>query len=320
MRSLIFISVFIFCYTAGKAQYNLQVTPNKTYTDIGSGDFEIPDTSQFWGNIIIRPNFSFNAFGSSYDFNSQPIYIPIKQGYMYFINDTNSTTIYGSRGDFVARPGQNQTSVFSYVATGLGGERGLILQWKNVGLANGDSSDFLNFQIWLYEKSGGIEIRFGDVNVKSNLWENNANGPIIGLLEMDKNFSNIFNRVWLTGDAQSPVETKTGTFLALNNTPKKGMSYLFTPVITSVKEVTLNKYGVKVYPTVITYNSAVTISNTANIKKLTAKLYNTLGQLIKEEVILSDNHKMQLPEMKEGVYILSYEKEGKVIGKTKLIK
>lgn len=320
MEKYFLILVFIFCCKIGSSQYDLQVKTNQTYNEITDADFEVPDSAPFWGNVSIKPDFNFNAFGSAYDFNTQSVFIPVKQGYAYFINNTRSTTIYASRGDFVARKGQNQTSMFSYQVAGLGGERGLLLQWKNMGFADGDSSDFINFQILLFEKSGNISIRIGDVNVKNNIWENNANGPIIGLLEMDNTFSTIFNRTWLTGDAQSPVETKTGTFLALNSTPQKGTTYTFSPKTTSVSEIANNGDVIKAYPTVITHQTAITIKSEATAKNLTVKLYNTVGQLLKTEVVSSNNHQMQLPEMQSGIYVLQFEKEGKVIGKSKLVK
>jgi hypothetical protein len=319
MRALLVFLLSV-CVASAKAQYQLTVLENQTYTEITNPTFEIPDNSQFWGNVTTKGNINFNAFGSSYELTNNNVFIPLKQGYAYFTNNSRSTTLYAARGEFDGRNGNNGTSVFSFANETIGGEQVFKMQWKNVGFENQDSTNYINFQLWLYESSGIIEMRYGAMNVAANIWETGANGPIVGLLEMDNSFNTIFNRTWLTGNAQSPVETKTGTFLHLDNTPKEGTVYKFTPQTTSVNEVSsFNNY--KVYPTVIEEQNTLKVEQLSQCNSAqTLKVYNTLGKVILEEILTNTTQLIQLPEIESGFYYVSIEKEGKVLGTTKLIK
>ncbi len=319
MNKIILITL-LFCAFSVKAQYSLTVSENQSYTEIANPTFEIPDDSQFWGNVSTKGNMNFKAFSSTYDLVNNSIFIPLKQGYAYFTNNNRSTTLYAARGLFDGRKGANETSVFSFANETVGGDNIFKMQWKNMGFEAGDSNDCINFQMWIYENSGVIEMRYGPMSVSNNLWENNANGPIVGLLEMDNNFTNIFNRVWLTGNSQSPVETKTGTFLAMDNVPQTGTVYKFTPS-SSTGLVSYIANNIQVYPTIIGANNTVTIEQTTGnttLKKV--KFYNMLGETIWEENLNNSVQQIQLPQIPTGVFYAVIEQEGKVITTTKLLK
>jgi hypothetical protein len=310
----------LFCTATVNAQYNLTVLENQTYTEIANPTFEVPDDSQFWGNVSTKGNMNFKAFSSTYDLVNNSVFIPLKQGYAYFTNNTRSTTLYAARGLFDGRKGANQTSVFSFANETVGGDNIFKMQWKNMGFETGDSNDFINFQMWIYENSGVIEMRYGAMSVSNNLWENNANGPIVGLLEMDNNFTNIFNRVWLTGNSQSPVETKTGTFLAMDNVPQTGTVYKFTPS-SSTGLVSYSTNNIQVYPTVISNVGYVTIKGDFVADEVSeVKIYNSLGQKVKSQTIASNTERVELPSLANGVYWMNLEKNGVVTKTVKLIK
>lgn len=226
--TLVFYGAFSQSYTFEKAMVPYQEITNST--------FEIPDTSQYFGNVFTRPDMYFSSFGKEYDLYDG-VYIPLKQGYAYFSNNTHSTTVYAAKGIFGARQGMDQTSMFSFTTETENGNRRFICQWKNMGFTNGDSTHFLNFQVWLHETSGVIEMKFGASSVKNGLWEGGANGPTVGILEMDDQFSTIYNQLWLSGNTASPSVTHTSGVVQLDGVPAEGTVYRFTPPTTGINDI-----------------------------------------------------------------------------------
>ncbi len=81
----------------------------------------------------------------------------------------------------------NSLSNISYVVQGEVGTRVQKIEWDNVGFyldieQDGVSTDFVNFQLWLYEETGTIEIHFGEMSVSNpDLVFEDLSGPLIGL-------------------------------------------------------------------------------------------------------------------------------------------
>jgi len=234
MKHTLLLVFTLFFYSAFSQSYTFEKA-TAPYQEITNATFEIPDTSQYFGNVFTRPDMYFSAFGKEYDLYDG-VYIPLKQGYAYFTNNTHSTTVYGAKGIFGARQGMNQTSMFSFTTETENGNRRFVSQWKNMGFTNGDSTHFINFQVWLHETSGVIEMHFGASLVKNGLWEGGANGPTIGLLEMDDQFSTIYNELWLSGNPASPSATHTTGTVQLDGVPAEGTVYRFTPSFTGIND------------------------------------------------------------------------------------
>lgn len=96
--------------------------------------------------------------------------------------------------------GESRSPVASQVS-GIPGERILKIEWLHAGFQSGSPADFIDFQIWLYEKSGNIEVHFGPQHITSSEVFDGADctGPVIGLLN---NISG--DEVYLSASAQNP--------------------------------------------------------------------------------------------------------------------
>lgn len=276
--------------------YTVEILTNQTYTEITNADYAIPDSSIYFGNVTIRPNMSFKTYSSTYDLN-EGVFTPLKQGYSYFINSNKSTTIYVAKGVFGARQGENQTSEFSFKTSGTTNNHIFVSQWKNMGFTNGNESSFINFQLKLYEQSGVIEMHFGVNQASTGLWENNANGPTIGLLEMNAAFSTIYNQIWLSGNALIPSIESGSQVYNLNSTPPQGTVYRFKPTPVGVKSNELIA-NVSIYPNPAQHELHINCQGvfTATVLTLSGKLCSQVNG--------NNTATLNLQELPNGIYLL----------------
>lgn len=231
MRSLLFATLLSSLFNIrAMAQYTLEIDSNQLYVDITDPLFEAPDTTVYFENILYtKPGITMKCFEKVHNLSSAFVYMPLKEGYCYFDNGSRSVTLYACKGDYVARPGTGETSVFSIATDDTPGNRKFIMQWENMGFEGGSAQDYINFQALLYEATGVIEFRYGASNVSPGLYPNGKNGPTVGLLEMDASFTTIYNQLWLDKDPPSPALVKFNGLVNLSATPKYGMVYRFVP-------------------------------------------------------------------------------------------
>jgi hypothetical protein len=268
------------------------------YQDLTTSDYAIPDTSPYFDNIQLMVDFNFTGFSTTYDLLNNGASVVIKGGYFFTINNTRSTTAYMYNIDMDARPGAGQVSEFSYLLSGTSGSRLLKLQWKNMGFEFGDSADFINFQVWLYEASGKIEVHFGPSAVKVSAY-NGAPGPVIGLLEMNPAFSTIFQQMYLVNSEASPT-VKTNGIDALTGTPAPNSIYTFTMTGTSVAGI----FPEAKYNASFSSASKLDIQIEGTEKDARAELYSLQGKMLGNTALRNGNNEMLLNQLSTGVYIL----------------
>ncbi|MBN4062208.1 PKD domain-containing protein [Bacteroidales bacterium AH-315-I05] len=133
-----------------------------TYTDLSGA--VLLNNNQPWDDqqYYIPIGFTFDFFDLNYD----SVYV---SDYVSF--DVFSTYVVDVLyADFVDRDDVNSVSPISYLLIGSAGNRILKIEWKNAGFYcenNGSPpmNDFVNVQLWLYEKDGDIEIHAGPTSV-----------------------------------------------------------------------------------------------------------------------------------------------------------
>lgn len=102
----------------------------------------------------------------------------------------------------------NSSSPISYEVLGDPGQRILKVQWQNAGFrewcASSDSSDYVNFQIWLFEVDDHIEVHFGDFSADAGAYgQPDCNGGTDGT-QFIFEFDNCNNALSLTGPCVLP--------------------------------------------------------------------------------------------------------------------
>lgn len=207
-------------------------------------------------------------------------------------------------------------SSISYLTEGTEGSRICKIQWKNVGFygdidANATSTDFVNFQLWLYEGSNVLEVHFGTSSVLDyDVSLEGENGPIIGLVSS-------FNYTTgeqegdafaLTGDPASPVLAKSDDiFLSqLSGIPADGAVYKFMPAATSGSLVGTYIPSAQVFPNPTTGEVQI-FTDLKNYKV-------TLSDLMGKEVAFypSSATSINFSNLPAGVYIVTLSTDDEI--------
>lgn len=115
----------------------------------------------------------------------------------------------------------------------LDGENVLKIEWRQAALIDTPdvADDYVNFQIWLYQTSGVVELRYGPSRLKDNYGALIAGGPFVGIFRFTQDPSFIvLQKNWLLGDPGDPYHDKVGQSLGLlGGFPAEGTVYRFTP-------------------------------------------------------------------------------------------
>lgn len=169
----------------------------------------------------------FTFFKKPYQLTGGQVLEIAGQGFIRFWTETSVVVIDGYFMNFNKR---DDASTISYLIEGEPGDKVLKVQWKNVGFPHGLPTDYINFQIWLYQKSGVIELRMGPNQVQGpDTYK--ENGPWLGAFTSPKTFTEMTEKCWITGDPASPAfdTKKTLQFKRLTGTPAPGTLYRLTP-------------------------------------------------------------------------------------------
>jgi hypothetical protein len=114
-------------------------------------------------------------------------------------------------------------SPLSYELSGETGNRILKIEWKNAGFGFeyfeiNTLNDYVNFQLWLYESSGNIEMRFGPASIiHPELAYVDESGPSVALVpeyDFDEDIISPAS-LWLQGNPANPVMVQTDEFTFL---------------------------------------------------------------------------------------------------------
>lgn len=213
-------------------------------------------------------------------------------------------------------------SNLSYKTEGAIGSRILKIEWNNAGFfydldGNGSSTDFVNFQLWLYETSNIFQVRFGSSSIThpSDSFEGET-GPSIGFFpSVNFNTGNITaNGIVLSGLANNPTVNNTIDQLYLNGMPSNGTTYIFTPSSLGLNNFEVNDL-VRLYPNPI-HDVFRIDNNDKSIEIKSVKIIDTNGRLIKEFSALVE---FNIAELNRGIYFAVIQTEKTQITK-KIIK
>lgn len=246
-------------------QYSFSKTTG-TYSDL-SGSTSLTNGNTWDDDQFTIPlGFNFTYFDSTIS----TMYIEDYGLGAYLVTDPSETGIipmlipYGAditdRGwDDLTGPSSGGLSPISYLLTGTTGSRILKVEWKNVGFYddiddNGISTDFTNFQLWLYEGTNNIEIHFGPNSItQPALSYSGETGSSVELITgfdfaLDEYGA---NTITLEGIPTAPTVKVINTFDSLeflNGTIPNGTIYKFTKTGGTVGVKENNAVQAQIYP------------------------------------------------------------------------
>ena len=202
-------------------------------------------------------------------------------------------------------------SNISYLLEGVLGSQILKIEWRNVGfyseLEDDDvSSDFTNFQLWLYEGTNDIEVHFGPNSItQPNLSFDGETGSTVALLsDYDIDNDSLINEAYvLEGNVVSPTIkalTSVDFFTFLNGVIPNGTIYKFSNTTTGISEFK-SSVNFSIYPNPAT-NNIIISQQSGNYDIETINIYDANGKLFKilEKI---DKH-IDISNFVNGLYFL----------------
>jgi len=201
-------------------------------------------------------------------------------------------------------------STIGYEISGSVGARILKIQWENAGFVQwyptSDSSDYVDFQIWLFESDHHLEIHFGGNATDPGTYgypdaTSDANpGPGIRF-----QYDNCSSNLCVTGFADNPSWsfydfcTPNQTFV--DGTPSEGTTYIFnTENITSVNNNNLTT-SVMIFPNPL--SSEVNIKNCRVIRQI--RIIETTGKIVYTNNCVNEKQiTIELGNLKPGLYMI----------------
>ncbi len=245
---------------------------------------------------------------------------------IYSVDSTNLFLVYGSDIVGLDYYGSGDTSsIISYALDGTPGNQICKIQWKDVGFYNditepNPTNSSLNFQVWFYEGSHTIEIRFGpsDIALPDESFHDYGGDPLISIFEgVDVNSYDIENSYTITGEEDDPTITEINNgsvddfyyFSSLTSNPTDGRVYRFTTApFVNTKEPGLSQ-KVKIYPSLATEFTLVNI-NQQNFTNGNIQLINQLGQTVLQQAALSGVQQLDINNFSPGTYFVRVQIDG----------
>ena len=148
----------------------------------------------------------------------------------------------------------NSLSNISYKLDGFFGNRILKIEWNNVSFSGGNIdagniyTDYVNFQVWLYEIDNAIEYRYGpnDIPNPSQIYDGETGTAPSILPQYDCDINDWLGSLYsVEGNPLNPILTtidpNTGSFNFLNDVIPNGMVYRFSPSAADIIEITATK-------------------------------------------------------------------------------
>lgn len=193
----------------------------------------------------------------------------------------------------------DNTSELSYKIEGNNGNHIVKMQWKNLKLRGGDPNNFVNCQIWVHQKTGVIENRYGPSSADNQVGFTSNIGPQVGIFYSPDNFSTMYSKLWVNGHPNSLTldSNKTFSFNRMQAVPPQGTVYRFTPRFGALSSKEIKKESFAVFPNPT--NTGISFS-----VPLTGQIINSLGKTI---LSFSNQKTINIEQFATGVYTIILE-------------
>lgn len=208
-------------------------------------------------------------------------------------------------------PTNHSLSPLSYELSGEVGNRILKIEWKNVGFMmefymNETLNDYTNFQMWLYEKDGKIEIHYGPTQILfpqyAYVYESGASVSLVPKYDYD--MDTISNQsLFLSGNPINPSMIQTNDYVYLDGTIPANTIYMFNNLCVNVK--TLDYNSSLVYPNPVTdrLHIRADFKNPFSTESY-IMVRDLLGKVLYSDEVISSNNEFEIPVsfLRNGLY------------------
>lgn len=206
--------------------FNYQFThSNSSYIPL-TGGIPIANGEVDWSGKRFRLpiGFTFNFAGGSFDS------LAIESNGFIKFDDQRAVVIHQGAG--CKKDSSGLLSVLSRSLSGEDGNKILKIQFSNCGYDRSSSLEFLNYQVWLFQTNGKIEIHTGTSSYPDLTDSTQSEITLlVGLINPLQNSTT--TALLLSGSPSEPVSIPIGSGEALQYlqyVPLSGKNYIFTPV------------------------------------------------------------------------------------------
>ena len=212
----------------------------------------------------------------------------------------------------IASSSLQSLSNISYKIEDINGVKILKIEINNAGfysdIDDGISSDFVNYQLWLYEGSNNIEIHFGPSSIRDlDIAFDEAGLRVIFSEEFDSNVEVFAATMLLSGSSLSPNLHLFDSYIFqdednffLDGIPPNGTIYSFSPLTTNTYNIVSS--SIKVFPNPTSNTVGVDLFDNQILEHI--YLINQNGIVVKKNTL---SNSMNLIDMTSGIYTLEVQ-------------
>ena len=315
----VFVLLF-FTLSVAKAQvfpYYFSVETGATYTPLT--DSVSLNNGAVWDDptYIIPIGFDFDFYG----FTTDSFHMEIGLGGILSPGTTDEDLqplliAYGSDIIDIGDTSGVSVSEISYKIEGSAGDRIAKIEWKNVGFYNevaefGTANNYLDFQLWLYEASGDIEVHFGPNNIEDDALVHDGIGPWVSMVnEYDYDLDE-FGELWfLTGDQNNPtldtiftIDQIDTDLVGLDDDPSDGTIYRFStsPPVSVINPIV--DQNVLIYPAITNDYVNIRIDD-IDLENANLVLFDASGKHLLKQSIQDNITVLNVQNLASGMYFM----------------
>ena len=318
MKIIILLNLLLLTASGFSQTYTFSAFPGG-YSDLISSTSL--NNGQVWDDpyYSVPIGFNFEYFGESLtniEINDEGLGGLLTAGDCFADPTMSYLIAYGA--DIIDRgyDGPVSLSNISYKTEGTVGMRICKIEWNNVGFydgtndASGNKIDYLNFQLWLYETSNVIEIRFGPKSITEPLidFEGETGSFVILAHDIDCSSGDVLgHELVLSGTPANPdfyddVFSFEDTILFLNGVIPPLTVYRFTPASTASQNELSSNPSFSVVPNPAKDQISLFQEGDGAIKVTNVSIVDMNGKVLVSN--LDINTQVAIRELQSGMYFV----------------
>lgn len=299
---LLFIISFAFAATDVKGQYVTSVTTT-TYQNL-TAPVSI-NNGAVWDETTTYPlNFGFNLELDGESFSS--LLVQAGGGLTFNLSTLRMLAPYHIPfGGYILhdRGSSASSSPIGYEISGGAGQHVLKIEWENAGftqwLDSNPNTDFVDFQIWMFEQDNHIEIHYGSNHTDAITYGNLTGANFIFY------FDSCSNIMCITGPADAPqfgyYNLCGPMYYFIDGTPSNGITYNFYRTFSGVPDNNASS-GFEMYPNPFT--DFLTVSNKFHEPGSRLRIVDVTGAVMVDQDIGSGTETINVADLPKGVYFI----------------
>ncbi|OSZ78675.1 hypothetical protein CAP35_10620 [Chitinophagaceae bacterium IBVUCB1] len=209
--------------------------------------------------------------------------------------------------------GTTSKSPIRYSTTGTAGSRIFKLELFNAGFYDEDATyntlnDSVNLQVWLYEGTDVVELRYGTSKISNYSDYFFIGGPLVGYSKNVKTESGDFEKIYLLkGNPTVPTIDSVSMPPSMNIPhlsayPANGTVYRFAPKTTTGIAGVLEADNIKVFPTLCTDKLMVVNKNQ---QEMQYQIISLSGSVLAKGNIANGYNTLEVSNLPAGMYALT---------------